>query len=439
MNLASFLIFNLIVFTLFLFLPNIIFGGTVNELIFNESFLIMLFPIIVFSSFLTKVRHAHIYLGMVSRVLLSWLVGVAFSISNLFFLNILDDSIKGLQMIILISSYFVIYLFFISIIFYSFRNKRSYDNLSGLQKNILILGKDKTSEKIYRKLSLQKQLVVKKYDDYIDSTKAISFIEENNIDTVFISFSKTELKYLTNLTDLYLQTSSNIIWLPPEFLRNSLDIEYSNFMGFSGIHMNATPLHFKEALFFKRLMDIVVSLLGILITLPVMMVIAIVIKLSSAGPILFKQRRNGLNGREFKILKFRSMHMHESNKVVQATKNDSRVTRIGKFIRKTSIDELPQLFNVLWGDMSLIGPRPHAKEHNEYYGSQIHSYISRHRIKPGITGLAQINGYRGETETIDKMKKRVAYDLKYIRNWSLFLDFKILILTIPALLMHKGQ
>ncbi len=439
MNFTGFLVFNLVVFTLFLFLPNLIFGSKVNELIFNESFLIMLFPIIVFSSFLTKVRHAHIYLGMVSRVLLSWLIGVAFSISNLFFLNILDDSLKGFEMILLISSYFVIYLFFISIIFYSSRNKRSYDNLSGLQKNILILGKDKTSEKIYRKLSLQKQLVITKYEDYIDIAQVISFIEENDIDTVFVSFSEIELKYLSNLTDLYLQTSSNIIWLPPEFLRNSLDIEYSNFLGFSGIHMNATPLHNKESLFFKRLMDIVVSLFGILITMPLMMIIATIIKLSSAGPILFKQRRNGLNGREFKILKFRSMYMHKSNKVVQATKNDLRVTSIGKFIRKTSIDELPQLFNVLWGDMSLIGPRPHAKEHNKYYGSQIYSYISRHRIKPGITGLAQINGYRGETETIDKMKKRIAYDLKYIRNWSLFLDFKILILTIPALLTHRGQ
>ena len=246
MNFTGFLVFNLVVFTLFLFLPNLIFGSKVNELIFNESFLIMLFPIIVFSSFLTKVRHAHIYLGMVSRVLLSWLIGVAFSISNLFFLNILDDSLKGFEMILLISSYFVIYLFFISIIFYLSRNKRSYDNLSGLQKNILILGKDKTSEKIYRKLSLQKQLVITKYEDYIDSAQVISFIEENDIDTVFVSFSKTELKYLSNLTDLYLQTSSNIIWLPPEFLRNSLDIEYSNFLGFSGIHMNATPLHYKS-------------------------------------------------------------------------------------------------------------------------------------------------------------------------------------------------
>ena len=171
-----------------------------------------------------------------------------------------------------------------------------------------------------------------------------------------------------------------------------------------------------------------------------MIVTAILIKLDSPGPVIFRQSRTGWNGREFHIWKFRSMEVHQpqSEDLKQATRDDDRITGIGRFIRKTSIDELPQLFNVLSGSMSMVGPRPHAIQHNTDYDKRINAYMTRHRIKPGITGLAQINGYRGETDTLDKMKKRVEYDMQYINNWSFWLDIEILLKTIPALLKNEA-
>jgi len=177
----------------------------------------------------------------------------------------------------------------------------------------------------------------------------------------------------------------------------------------------------------KRLEDIVIggAMLAVL-ALP-MLIIALGVKLTSPGPIFFKQTRYGMRGDHIKVWKFRSMTVCEDgDNVKQAKKGDMRVTSFGNFLRRTSLDELPQLFNVLSGSMSLVGPRPHAVAHNEFYRGQIKGYMLRHKVKPGITGLAQINGYRGETETLDKMSGRIAYDLEYIRNWSLLLDLKIL-------------
>jgi putative colanic acid biosynthesis UDP-glucose lipid carrier transferase len=166
-----------------------------------------------------------------------------------------------------------------------------------------------------------------------------------------------------------------------------------------------------------------------------MLLTAILIKLESPGSVFFRQERTGWDGKNFKIWKFRSMKMnHELNGVIkQATRDDPRMTRIGRFIRRTSIDELPQLFNVLAGQMSLVGPRPHALQHNQEYSNQIVAYLARHRIKPGITGLAQIRGYRGETKELEQMQNRVKYDLEYINNWSLWLDLTILVRTLFAL------
>ncbi len=177
----------------------------------------------------------------------------------------------------------------------------------------------------------------------------------------------------------------------------------------------------------KRLEDIVIGLLMLAGLAIPMLIIAIGVKLTSPGPIFFKQTRYGMRGEHIKVWKFRSMTVCEDgDKVTQAKKGDMRVTPFGGFLRRTSLDELPQLFNVLSGSMSLVGPRPHAVAHNEFYRGQIKGYMLRHKVKPGITGLAQINGYRGETETLDKMSGRIAYDLEYIRNWSITLDLKIL-------------
>ncbi len=181
----------------------------------------------------------------------------------------------------------------------------------------------------------------------------------------------------------------------------------------------------------KRIEDIIISSVIILLISPVLIAVAIGVKRSSPGPVLFKQDRYGLGGKRIRVWKFRSMGVMENDAIVtQATKNDPRVTKFGAFIRRTSLDELPQFFNVLQGSMSIVGPRPHAVAHNEEYRVLVDKYMLRHKVKPGITGLAQIKGFRGETDTLDKMEMRVKYDLKYIQNWSLLLDLKIIFLTI---------
>ncbi len=181
----------------------------------------------------------------------------------------------------------------------------------------------------------------------------------------------------------------------------------------------------------KRVVDIVVSLAALVILSPAMALVAIAIKLDSDGPVFFKQTRHGFNGRPFGIYKFRSMSVMENGEVIrQAQKQDSRVTRVGYWLRRLSIDELPQLMNVLYGDMSIVGPRPHASSHDRYFASAIEKYAFRHHVKSGITGWAQVSGSRGETDTLEKMQKRVELDLWYINNWSIWLDFSIMIRTI---------
>lgn len=183
--------------------------------------------------------------------------------------------------------------------------------------------------------------------------------------------------------------------------------------------------------FIKRAEDLILGSIIMVMISSLMLAIAIGIKLTSRGPVFFKQDRYGLSGQKIKVWKFRSMRvMENADTVIQATKNDPRVTRFGSFLRRTSLDELPQFINVLQGSMSIVGPRPHAVTHNEQYRQQVENYMIRHKVKPGITGLAQINGFRGEIDALYKMEKRVQYDIEYIQNWSLWLDIKIIIKTI---------
>jgi len=185
------------------------------------------------------------------------------------------------------------------------------------------------------------------------------------------------------------------------------------------------------SLLIKRLEDLLLGSLILLLISPLMLGIAVAVKLTSPGPVFFKQRRYGLHGQVIEVWKFRSMSVLEDDQNVrQARKNDPRITPLGAFLRGTSLDELPQFFNVLQGTMSIVGPRPHAVAHNEEFRKLIHGYMLRHKVKPGITGWAQVNGWRGETNVIEKMEKRVEYDLYYINNWSVWLDLKIILKTI---------
>lgn len=262
-------------------------------------------------------------------------------------------------------------------------------------------------------------------------------LAEHRIRRLYIALPLTEAEQIEGLYFDLLDANVDVIWLPD--LRSLMLLNHSVGVidGMPAIHLNESPLTaYPTAALTKALMDRSAALLAILVLSPLLLATAIAVKWSSPGPVLFKQQRHGWNGRVIKVWKFRSMRMHDDAQVKQATREDPRITPVGRFIRRTSIDELPQLFNVLQGQMSLVGPRPHAVAHNDYYTGKIDAYMARHRIKPGITGLAQVSGCRGETETLDKMEKRVELDLAYINNWSLWLDIKILCKT-PFTLLSK--
>lgn len=263
-------------------------------------------------------------------------------------------------------------------------------------------------------------------------------IRDHRISRVYIALSAEDSDQIEGLYVDLLDANVDVVWVPDVSNLLLLNHSTTTIGGMPAVHLNECPLTSRPgSALIKSVIDRGVAGLGLLLLSPLMVAVAIAVKLSSAGPVFFTQKRHGWNGNVFDVLKFRSMRVHDDPVVKQATQMDPRVTRVGRFLRRTSIDELPQLFNVLKGDMSLVGPRPHAVEHNDYYSDKIKAYMARHRIKPGITGYAQINGYRGETETVDKMAKRVELDLEYINNWSLWLDVKILLKT-PLSLFAKN-
>ncbi|MDQ6968292.1 MAG: undecaprenyl-phosphate glucose phosphotransferase [Mariprofundaceae bacterium] len=226
----------------------------------------------------------------------------------------------------------------------------------------------------------------------------------------------------------------DIVWAPDIFGFHMLSPSVKEVAGIPLYYLSESPM-VDGGWVSKKILDKVVAVVALVLLSPIMLVAALAVKLSSPGPVFYGQERHGLDGKIFHVLKFRSMVVHDEadGHVSQATKGDSRVTKVGDFLRKSSIDELPQIFNVLKGDMSLVGPRPHAKAHNDFYTDKINVYMSRHRVLPGMTGLAQVNGCRGETDVIEKMEKRVEYDLAYINSWSIWLDIRIMIKTIYTL------
>jgi Undecaprenyl-phosphate glucose phosphotransferase len=204
------------------------------------------------------------------------------------------------------------------------------------------------------------------------------------------------------------------------------------------LEIQRAPLSTTEQIV-KRAMDVAVGLLALIFFVPIMALTALAIKLDSEGPVFFAQNRRGFNGRNFLMLKFRTMTVQENGEsITQATRNDPRVTKIGKLLRSASIDELPQLVNVIRGEMSLVGPRPHALAHDNYFVKLLQDYASRHHVKPGMTGWAQVNGLRGATPSVDQIARRVEMDLWYINNWSLWLDIQILIKTVFEVLRKRN-
>jgi putative colanic acid biosynthesis UDP-glucose lipid carrier transferase len=256
------------------------------------------------------------------------------------------------------------------------------------------------------------------------------YVKEHRTDVIFIALPLRHVKRVMDLLDDLRDTTASIYYVPDIFVFNLIQARPTEIHGIPVVAMCETPFYGYRGVV-KRVTDVGFSTLILLLLLPVLVVIALVIRSTSSGPVIFTQRRYGLDGREIGVYKFRTMRVTEDGAHIrQASRTDSRITPIGRVLRRLSLDELPQLINVLQGRMSLVGPRPHAVAHNEEYRKLIKGYMLRHKVLPGITGLAQINGWRGETSTLEEMEARVNYDLDYLRHWTPMLDIKILLLTI---------
>lgn len=255
---------------------------------------------------------------------------------------------------------------------------------------------------------------------------------------IFVQLPAAQLSLIDQLTDYLRRVPIPSLIVTDEWLTRAFQRPTALHGELTGFELHAPPLTLLQRMQ-KRALDLITSGLGLIFLAPLLALIAIAVKLDSPGPVLFRQRRKGFNGREFQIYKFRSMSvMEDGNQIRQAKKDDSRVTRVGRFIRATSLDELPQLLNVFRGDMSLIGPRPHAIAHDNHYDKLIGDYSLRRHMKPGLTGWAQIHGHRGETPTTAHMSARVEHDLWYIANWSIWLDLWIMLRTARELLSNRN-
>jgi putative colanic acid biosynthesis UDP-glucose lipid carrier transferase len=264
------------------------------------------------------------------------------------------------------------------------------------------------------------------------------YARANRVDVIYIALPMASQPRILRLLEGLRDTTASIYFVPDIFVADLIQARVDSIGGLPVVAVCETPFFGINGLV-KCASDFFLAAVILLFIFPLMVAIAIGVKLSSSGPVLFKQRRYGVDGRKIVVYKFRSMTVAEDGDVVtQATRNDSRVTRFGAFLRKSSLDELPQFINVLQGRMSVVGPRPHAIAHNELYRKLIRGYMIRHKVRPGITGLAQVNGFRGETDTVEKMKARVEYDIEYLRNWSLLLDLQIVLKTILVVLRKKN-
>lgn len=305
------------------------------------------------------------------------------------------------------------------------------------QKNVLVISDEQAQHRVF---TLLDQLPKQGYSvrESILGTHDPSFlvhlsntVQQLHPHEIWICLPLSEGDKIKEILHVLRHQTADIRFLPDLSDLSLLNHRINHIAGMYSIDISCSQMDSSNR-FMKRAEDLLLGSLISLLILPICALIFIAIKVSSPGPVLFKQQRMGINGRAFKVYKFRSMELHDEKNgtVTQATANDPRITRLGAFLRKTSLDELPQFYNVLQGRMSIVGPRPHALAHNEHYKDLVESYMKRHKVKPGITGWAQVNGLRGETDTIEKMQRRVEYDLWYINNWSVALDLKIILLTV---------
>ena len=258
----------------------------------------------------------------------------------------------------------------------------------------------------------------------------VEICRKEPVECVFLLISWSNTEAAEQLLSQLRVLSIPVYLLPDSNVEHFLNYRFINIGGHWTAELKRAPLTASERAC-KRVIDVLLASLALVMLAPLLLLVAFFLKCENRGPVLFMQTRNGFNGRAFRICKFRTMSVLEDGGAIrQATRDDPRVTTFGRVLRRTNLDELPQLFNVIAGDMSLVGPRPHAAAHNSEYEKRIANYAFRYHVKPGLTGWAQINGFRGETKTLDLMEKRVECDIWYIENWSLWLDFKIVIRTL---------
>jgi len=326
------------------------------------------------------------------------------------------------------------------------RRYAAFSALRGkIQQSHVIVGANEAGSRLARRIMANPHLgLFKGFFDDRDTTRlpdmpeerllggmadVVNYVRLNAVSCVYICLPMRADERVTKLLEELKDTTASVYFVPDIYMFDLMQARVCDIDGIPMLAVCETPFAGLDGVI-KRASDIVFSSVLILMLWPLMLLIAIGVRLSSPGPILFRQRRYGMYGEAITVYKFRTMTVCEDGgNIVQAQRNDPRVTRFGAFLRRTSLDELPQLFNVLSGSMSLVGPRPHAVAHNEEYRRIIEGYMLRHKVRPGITGWAQVNGLRGETDTVDKMQRRVEYDLDYLRNWSLGLDLAILLRT----------
>ncbi|SFF62233.1 putative colanic acid biosysnthesis UDP-glucose lipid carrier transferase [Fontimonas thermophila] len=264
------------------------------------------------------------------------------------------------------------------------------------------------------------------------------YIRAKGIDVVFVMLPEQGIGRALEIADELGDTTASVYFVPNFAMYDILGAELSEIEGVPVLKVAETPLFGVDGLY-KHVFDFTAAFFGLLVLSPVFLLVALAVRLDSPGPVLYRQKRYGLNGQEFVVYKFRTMRINDpEDRIVQVSRDDPRVTRVGRFLRRTSIDELPQLWNVVRGDMSLVGPRPHAVQHNEYYRKAVKRYMLRHKVKPGLTGWAQVNGLRGPTAELASMEERLRYDLDYIRRWTPWLDIKIIFMTLLMILRDRN-
>jgi putative colanic acid biosynthesis UDP-glucose lipid carrier transferase len=300
----------------------------------------------------------------------------------------------------------------------------------GNSRSYAILGDKDSAQQLLTRMDALLWTGLSHFRNYEQLDELLKDVQGSNIDYVFLTYSGNQQEEIIQAVNALADSTASVYLAPNVFLSDLLGSQWITLGNMPMITINDHPFYGTHWLL-KKLEDMLLGTLIFICILPLLFIIAIAVKLSSPGPALFKQRRYGLNGEVIQVLKFRTMITQDDGPVViQARKDDDRITPIGRFLRKTSLDELPQFINVLQGTMSIVGPRPHAVSHNEHYRKLINGYMLRHKVKPGITGWAQVNGLRGETDTLDKMKSRIDFDLFYINHWTIWLDLKIIYMTI---------